>query len=260
MANCKMSILKSCRKLFFVALWLTAACPVTLNAQNLKVAIAANLQPVMKELQQDFTQKTGIIVDAISGPSGNLTTQIKNGAPFDVFLSADTDFPNELFKSGLAAQKPVVYASGALIICSIQKLDLNNWQKLLPKAAIEKIAMGNPDIAPYGKAAEEALKHEGVYNKVQGKIVLGESIAQVNTYITTGVVQVGFTTLSLVKDSGNKTLLTYKLVNPKTYNPIEQGMVLIKQPHINPWAEKFYRYILSPAAKKIFTRFGYRVK
>ncbi|OOQ57629.1 molybdate ABC transporter substrate-binding protein [Mucilaginibacter pedocola] len=247
------------RLLLRVSVFLAGMNGITANAQNLKVAIAANLQPVMKVLQEDFTKRTGIIVDAISGPSGNLTTQIKNGAPFDVFLSADMGFPQELFKSGLAVQKPVVYASGALIICSTQKLDFNNWQKLLSAASIEKIAIGNPEIAPYGKAAEEALKYERVYDKMKDKIVLGESITQVNTYITTGVVQVGFTTLSLVKDADIKTKLYYKVVNPKTYKPIEQSMVLVKQKQINPQAEKFYRYILSAPAKKIFTRFGYKV-
>jgi molybdate transport system substrate-binding protein len=252
--------MRSYRKLFFIALWLMTLSPAALKAQNLKVAIAANLQPVMKSLQADFMQKTGIIVDAISGPSGNLTTQIKNRAPFDIFLSADTEFPEELFKNGFATKKPVVYAAGTLIICSAQRVDFTNWAKLLPGPSIEKIAIGNPAIAPYGKAAEEALKHEKIYDKVQDKIVLGESITQVNTYITTGVVQAGFTTLSLVKDAANKTRLYYKIINPKTYSPIEQGMVLIKQPRPNPDAEKFYRYILSPAAKKIFTRYGYHVK
>jgi molybdate transport system substrate-binding protein len=248
------------RKLFFIALWLMLLSPPGLNAQNLKVAIAANLQPVMKTLQADFMQKTGLIVDAIPGPSGNLTTQIKNGAPFDVFLSADTEFPEELFKNGFATKKPVIYATGTLIICSTQQLGFTNWQKLLPAASVQKIAIGNPAIAPYGRAAEEALKHEKIYDKVKDKIVFGESITQVNTYITTGVVQAGFTTLSLVKDAANKTRLYYKVIDPKTYSPIEQGMVLIKQAKPNPGAEKFYNYILSGAAKKIFTRYGYHVQ
>jgi molybdate transport system substrate-binding protein len=244
----------------FTALLLLVLHGLIADAQNIKVAIAANLQPVMKDLQKDFKKQTGIDVDAISGPSGGLTTQIKNGAPFDVFLSADTDFPRELFKSGFAGKKPVVYAKGVLIICSAQKIDFTNWAKLLPKAAIKKIAIGNPAIAPYGKAAAETLNKAGIYETVKPKIVLGESITQVNTYIVTGVVQAAFTTLSLVKDANNKTPLYWKIINPKTYSPIEQGMVLLKHAEHNTQAEKFYSYILSPSAKKIFIKYGYQVK
>ena len=230
------------------------------GAQNLKVAIAANLQPVIKVLQKDFKQRTGITVDAISGPSGNLATQIQNGAPFDVFLSADTKFPDNLFKTGYAVKAPVVYAGGVLIICSTKKLSFKDWPGLLTSGNIEKIAIGNPAIAPYGKAAEEALKKAGIYDKVKPKIVFGESITQVNTYISTGVVQAGFTTLAFTKEVKNKIPLTYAIVDPATYLPIKQGMVLLKHAEHNAAAEKFYQYILSVPAKKIFKDYGYHVQ
>jgi molybdate transport system substrate-binding protein len=230
------------------------------KAQNLKVAIAANLQPVMKVLQKDFKQKTGIAVDAISGPSGNLATQIQNGAPFDVFLSADTKFPVNLYKSGYALKAPVFYAGGVLIICSTKKMSLKNWPELLKSNTVEKIAIGNPAIAPYGKAAEEALKKTGIYDQIKPKIVLGESITQVNTYISTRSVQIGFTTLAFAKEVQNKFPLTYALVDPNTYSPIQQGMVLLKHAERNANAEKFYQYILSVSAKKIFKAYGYHVQ
>jgi molybdate transport system substrate-binding protein len=251
---------KQAAKLLLCCMALLLTATAGSFAQTLRVAVAANLQPVIKVLQKDFKQKTGIQTEIIAGPSGGLATQIKNGAPYDVFLSADINFPDEVFKSGFATAKPVVYAWGTLIICSTQKLDFSNWNKLLPSVTIQKIAIGNPAIAPYGKAAEEAIRQAGIYKKVQPKIVLGESIAQVNTYITTGAVQAGFTTLSLVRDSANKTKLHYKIIDPKTYHPIEQGMVLVKHPKPNAAAEKFYRYILSPAAKNIFISYGYHVK
>ena len=125
-------------------------------------------------------------------------------------------------------------------------------------ARIKKIAVANPAIAPYGKAAEETLKDKGILNDIKSKIVYGESISQVNTYITTGVAEVGFTTQALVKDPANKTKLYWKVIDPKTYAPIEQGMVLLKHASDNPDAEKFYQYILSPAAKAIFEEYGYR--
>lgn len=242
---------------FFIAAWLLLA--TTAFAQNVKVAVAANLQGVIKVLQKDFKQKTGIDIEPVAGPSGNLTAQIRNGAPYDVFLSADMAFAEALFNEGLST-KPVVYAQGSLIICSSQNIGFENWERLLLTERVKKIAIANPAIAPYGKAAEETLQHKGVFNDIKSKIVYGESIAQVNTYITTGVAEVGFTTQALVKDAANKTPLYWRVIDPKTYQPIEQGMVLLKRANNNPAAEKFYQYILSPPAKAIFEQYGYYVK
>jgi len=222
------------------------------------VAVAANLQAVIKVLEEDFKQKTGITIEPIVGSSGNLATQIRNGAPYDVFLSADMNFPETLFSDGFSSKRPVVYAQGSLIICSTQDIDLTKWEKLLVSDKIKKIAVANPKIAPYGKAAEEALTQKGIFNTVTSKVVYGESISQVNTYITTAVVEIGFTTQALVKDPANKTMLYWKAIDPKTYSPIEQGMVLLKTAESNIDAKKFYDYILSPAAKAIFEKYGYR--
>jgi molybdate transport system substrate-binding protein len=228
------------------------------SAQSVKVAVAANLQSVIKVLQNDFKQKTGIEIQPIVSSSGNLVAQIRNGAPFDVFLSADMSFPESLFKDGLTTEQPVVYAYGSLIICSTQDIGFVNWEQLLLTGKISKIAIANPAIAPYGKAAVETLTAKGIYNDVKSKIVMGESISQVNTYITTGVTEIGFTTQALVKDPANKTKLFWAVVDPKIYAPIEQGMVLIKHTAINPDAEKFYQYISSPSAKAILKAYGYR--
>lgn len=229
----------------------------TIMAQNIRVAAAANLQSVIEVLQKDFKQKTGIVIEPIIGSSGKLVAQISNGAPFDVFLSADVDFPETLFKNGFAVKKPVVYAAGSLIICSSQNIGFDNWQRTLMTAKVKKIAIANPATAPYGKAATQLLQHKGILNEIKSKIVYGESIAQVNTYITTGVVDVGFTTQALVKEVNNK--LYYKVINPKEYLPILQGMVLLKHAENNLDAEKFYQYILSPAARKIFVAYGYYI-
>lgn len=229
-------------------------------AQNLKVATAANLQGIIKVLSADFTKKTGIGVDPIIGASGNLVAQVRNGAPFDIFLSADMSFPQTLYTEGFTTAKPAVYASGSLIICSTKNIGFENWERLLLTPSIKKVAIANPKIAPYGRAAEEALGKKGVLSEIQSKIVYGESISQVNTYITTGVVDAGFTTQSLVKDLEGKTTLYYKIIDPKTYAPIEQGMVVLKHAAGNANAEKFYQYILSPEAKKVFREYGYIVE
>ncbi len=229
-------------------------------AQNLKVAAAANLQSVIKVLQEDFKKKTGIEIEPIVSSSGNLVAQIRNGAPYDVFLSADMTFPQTLFKEGFSEKPPVVYAQGSLIICSSQNIGFENWERVLLTSRIKKIAIANPAIAPYGKAAEEALMQKGVLGDIKSKLVTGESISQVNTYITTGVADVGFTTQALVKDPANKKLLYWQIIDPKLYAPIEQGMVLLKRANANPDAEKFYQYLLSPAAGAIFKEYGYLVK
>src|SRR3569833_464243 len=126
-------------------------------AQKLKVAVAANLQGVIKVLGKDFKEKTGIGIEPIVGSSGNLAVQIKNGAPFDVFLSADMSFPEGLYKEGLSTKAPEVYAYGSLVICSTQDIGFENWERELMSARVKKIAIANPAIAPYGKAVVVVL-------------------------------------------------------------------------------------------------------
>lgn len=229
-------------------------------AQGLKVAAAANLQSVITVLQKDFKQRTNIDIEPIVGSSGKLVAQIKNGAPYDIFLSADMSFPESLYKDGLSAKAPAVYALGSLIICSAKDIGFERWERKLLTPSVKKIAIANPAVAPYGLAASTLLKQKGILDNVKSKMVYGESISQVNTYITTGVVDVGFTTQALVKDPANKTKLFWKLVDPKTYAPIQQGLVILKHGQANPDAEKFYNYILSADAKRIFEQYGYRLQ
>lgn len=230
------------------------------NAQALRVAAAANLQSVIPVLQADFKQKTGISIEPIIGSSGKLVAQIRNGAPYDVFLSADMSFPQTLFDEGRAVKAPLVYAYGSLVICSAQDVGFENWERVLLTRRVRKIAVANPDVAPYGIAAKEVLQKKGILDDVQGKLVLGESIAQVNTYITTGVVQIGFTTQALINDPANKTKLYWKVIDPNAYTPLQQGMVILKRARANSNAAKFYQYMQSAAAKKILEKYGYRIK
>jgi len=227
-------------------------------AQTLRVAAAANLQSVIGALHADFKQKTGITLEPVIGSSGKLVAQIKNGAPFDVFLSADMTFPEALYKDGLTTKEPAIYAYGNLVICSAQNIGFVNWQRVLLTPRIKKIAIANPDVAPYGAAAKQVLQKEGILDKVKSKMVFGESIGQVNTYITTGVVNIGFTTQALINDPANRTKLYWKVIDPKTYTPITQGMVIIKRAEGNTAALKFYRYMLSADAKRILAKYGYR--
>lgn len=228
-------------------------------AQNLRVAAAANLQSVIEALRIDFKKKTGIAIEPIIGSSGKLVAQMKNGAPFDIFLSADMSFPDVLYKQGLTTKEPVVYAYGNLVICSTQNIGFVNWERVLLTPSIKRIVIANPDVAPYGAAAKEVLQKEDILDNVKSKLVFGESIAQVNTYIVTGVVDVGFTTQALINDPANKTKLYWKAIDPKAYTPIRQGMVVLKRAEKNAGAIKFYRYLLSADAKRIFKKYGYRI-
>src|SRR6201996_2981973 len=144
-------------------------CVSAVFAQSLKVAVAANLQGVIKVLGKDFKDKTGIEIEPIVGSSGNLAVQIKNGAPFDLFLSADMTFPEGLYKEGFSTKEPGVYAYGSLVICSTQDIGLENWERELMSGRVKKIAIANPAIAPYGKAAEEALQNKGIFEEVKYK-------------------------------------------------------------------------------------------
>ncbi|MVN23355.1 molybdate ABC transporter substrate-binding protein [Mucilaginibacter arboris] len=251
------------KKYLVKTVWLCLAClllPFLTLAQTIKVAVAANLQGVIKVLQEDFTQKTGTQIEPIVGASGNLTNQIKNGAPFDVFLSADMAFPENLYKAGFSTGKPIIYALGSLIICSNQNLGFNHWEQLLQSNSITKIAIANPATAPYGKAATEVLERKGILQKIQPKIVYGESIAQVNIYLTTGVATVGFTTEALISDAANKQQLYWKKIDAADYQPIEQGMVILKHATKNIQAEQFFKYMQSASARTILKKYGYRNK
>ncbi len=231
------------------------------QAQPLRLAVAANAQFVIKKLQDDFKKKTGIETEAIIGSSGNLTAQIRNGAPFDMFLSADMDFPNTLYKDGFSITQPKEYASGSLIVCTSVNADLKSWRTLIIADNIKKVAIANPAVAPYGKAAEEALRHYALWDKVNKKLVYGESISQVNTYITTGTVNMGFTTEALIYEYPDKNKLKWERVDKTVYKKISQGFVILSYSKKGNYskAQKFYNYILSPAAKKIFKQYGYLV-
>ncbi len=231
------------------------------KAQPLRLAVAANAQFVIKALQADFKNRTGIETEVILGSSGNLANQIKNGAPFDVFLSADMDFPNNLDKAGFGAARPIEYALGSLIVCSRTLPSVKNWRELLADGKSGKVAIANPLLAPYGKAAEEALRHYKLWDAVKPTLVMGGSISQVNTYLTTGVAAIGFTTEALIYEYPGKNKLQWERVDEKVYGKIRQGMLILSHAKSGNYerALKFCSYVSSPAAKKILKQFGYRL-
>ncbi len=233
---------------------------VGLNASVIKVAVAANVSYAMPELIKTFHKiYPDIKVQVLLGSSGKLTTQIREGAPFEVFLSANMKYPKYLYKEKMTITKPVVYAKGSLALLSSQKKDFSKGIMLLREKYINKIAIANPKTAPYGKASVEALKKAGLYKKVKSKLVYAQSVSQAVAYSIVAA-DIGFVAKSSLyskKMSKYKKGVNWIEVNQKLYTPIKQGIVLLK--NSSKQAKEFYNFILSKNAKKIFKDFGYKV-
>ena len=233
--------------------------PLKASSQELRVAVAANAQFVTQALKKVFTQETGIKTTLIVSSSGKLTAQIRQGAPFDVFLSADMKYPENLYKDGRTADKPKVYAYGKLVLWTLGKMDLSNGIQSVTKDGITKIAIANPQTAPYGVAAVEALKKAGLYDKVKPELVYGESISQVNQYLLSGAVDIAMTAKSVVLSPKMKNTGHWQEVDHNLYEPIAQGVIITKTAHMKA-AGKFYKFLFSKKAQVIFEKYGYLIK
>jgi molybdate transport system substrate-binding protein len=250
------------RKILSLVVLLTALFCSAIYAQKITVAAAANAQFVMNDIKDTFQKQTGIEVDVIIGSSGKLTSQIEQSAPFDVFVSADTKYPTELFTKGFTMDSPKVYAQGLLVLWSTKKtIKLNPDLKVLLSDSVSKIAIANPETAPYGLAAVEAMKYSKVYESVKNKLVFGESIAQTNEYITTSAADVGFTAKSVVLSDEMKGKGSWIDIDKKSYSPIDQAAVVIRHTGNADTvsAVKFYNFLFSKQAKAIFRKYGYIV-
>jgi molybdate transport system substrate-binding protein len=223
------------------------------------VAVASNAQFAMKEIERDYERETGKQVELIIGSSGKLTAQIKEGAPFDIFLSADMEFPQALHKEGLTISEPKIYGYGTLVVWTLKDFDLLNVNAiLLPE--VKTIAIANPNVAPYGEAAISVMRYYKLYEKVESKLVYGESISQVTQYITSKSADIGFTAKSVVLSPEMKGKGKWMDIDKKAYPAIAQGAVLLKRSseRNKEGAEHFYNYLYSEKAKKIFKNYGYQ--
>ncbi|CAG4990374.1 Molybdate-binding protein ModA [Dyadobacter sp. CECT 9275] len=230
-------------------------------SEKLIIATAASVQYVMKDIKAAFEKKYGKQAEIITGSSGKLTAQIREGAPFDVFVSADTRYPQEIYGNGGSDEKPRVYATGTLVLWSkrIPAEQLN--VQLLTSDKVKKIAIPNPRNAPYGEAAEQVLKKLNLYTELKGKLVFGESIAQTAQYITSGSVEAGFNALSIVLSPEMKEKGSYVILDSTLYAPISQSAILLKHSDSSPKKEtsrQFYDFLYSAEAKAIFKRYGYK--
>jgi len=232
-----------------------------LPAQELIVATAANVQFAVEEIKQAFEEKSGIQLKIITNSSGKLTAQISNGAPFDVFLSADMKYPESLFASGQADSLPKIYAYGALVLWTMEDFDLSEGVSILTKEQIQKIAIADPRNAPYGKAAEEVLKFYHLYETVESKLVYGRSISQANQYIVSGAAEAGFSAKSVALSPEMKGRGRWIEIDPATYTSIAQGAVILKYGKENhpEAARAFFDFLFSEAAGAILQNYGYRL-
>lgn len=235
------------------------ACQQKQN-KKLTIAVAANMQFAMKRLSKTFTNQTGIECELILSSSGKLTAQIKEGAPFDVFVSADMKYPSELFNTGFTTKRPKIYGYGKLVIWTMIDSVYPSID-LLKSSKINHIALANPRTAPYGNAALEVLKHYDIYKNIKDKLVYGESISQTNQFIVSKSAEIGFTSKSVVLSSEMKEKGNWIAINETDYSEIAQGIVILKHKNGEQKnAEKFYNFISSSVAKKILEDFGYSVK
>lgn len=238
---------------------LLLACNCFAQADTVNVAVAASAQYVFDDLKAEFKKESGHDLKSSINSSGQFATQIMSGAPYDVFLSADMEYPEKLYKEGYTGAPPKVYAYGALVVWTMKDLDLRTWQSPFANAALGKIAVANPQTAPYGRETMKALANAKLLESVKSKLVYGESIAQTNQYIYSGVADVGFTAKSIVLSAELKGKGKWIEVPKALYEPIAQGAVLLKHgQETNPKAARqFYDFLYSDKARAIFDRYGY---
>ena len=240
---------------------LIALAPLGLaQAGEVQVAVAANFTAPMEELAKGFAQSSGHQAKLAFGATGKFYAQISHGAPFEVFLSADSKTPSKLIGDGAAvAGSQFTYATGQLVLWSAQPGLVDDQGAVLKQGRFAHLAIANPAAAPYGAAALETLQALDVAEPLKGKLVQGESIAQTHQFIATGNAELGFIALSQVYKDGRISGGSAWQVPAKLHAPLTQDAVLLKAGQDNPAARALLDYLKTPAAKAVIARYGYAV-
>jgi molybdate transport system substrate-binding protein len=247
------------------AIWLLiftafAGCRLSC-AQEITVAAAADLSTALPEISAAYTKQSGQLIKLSFGASGNLTNQIRNGAPFDVFFSADEDYPQQLINEGLAERSTLYrYAVGRLVLWvpNDSQLDLRKLGiKALLDPSVKKISIANPATAPYGRAAAASLRHFQIYDQVSGKLVVGENIAQAAQFVESGNAQAGLVALSHALAPAMKDKGRYWQVPLDSYPRLNQAAVILSKSKQQSAAEKFLDFLRSPEAASLLRDFGF---
>ncbi|MEW6562788.1 MAG: molybdate ABC transporter substrate-binding protein [Pseudomonadota bacterium] len=243
------------------AIWLLVcllAAPQLLAAP-LTVAVAANVKYAFDDLQAAFAKESGVEIRPVFSSAGKIVSQIEGGAPFDVFLSADMEYPEKLYAQKLAVTKPQVYAYGTLVLWTLKLLDLGKGLSVLTDDGVVKVALPNPRVAPYGRAAIQALTAQKLFPAVEPKLVYGESITQATQYIDSGAADIGFTAKSVVIAPEMHGRGRWVELPKDSYEPIAQGVVILKHGAETQFeaARRFVHFLTSPKAREIFRQYGY---
>lgn len=231
--------------------------------QEITVAAAADLQFAMQEVAARFQKETGKTVKLIYGSSGNFFQQIQNGAPFDIFFSANLDYAKKLEAAGLTEPGSYYqYARGKIVIWvpKESKLDLSSGMQILLNPSIKKIAIANPLHAPYGQAAVAAMKQDNIYEKVKDKFVLGENISETASFVISGSADVGIVALSLAQSPNMKDKGRYAEVPAGEYPPIEQACVILGSSKNKETARQFLSFVKTAAIADVLRSYGFDVQ
>ena len=222
------------------------------------ISAASNLKFVLPELVEQFEKQTGQEVRLVFGSSGKLFAQIRSGAPYDIFLSANSDYPESIVENGLAHSDPVIFANGKLVLWSTQKSTMS-FDNLLFDHSIKHIAIPNPELAPYGIAAYEYLHRIDSALHLQDKLIYAESVAQVNQFVNTGAVEIGFTSMSSVLSNSENQSLFWEEVPNNFYNTIPQTGVILNSTSNVKMAKEFLEFLTSSKSKNILLANGYSI-
>jgi molybdate transport system substrate-binding protein len=232
-------------------------------AQAITVAAAADLQFAMQDVAARFQKETGKTVKLIYGSSGNFFQQIQNGAPFDMFFSANLDYPKKLESTGLTVSGSYYqYARGKIVVWvpNESKLDLSSGLQVLMNPSIKKIAVANPQHAPYGQAAVAAMQNENIYDKVKDKFVLGENISQTASFVVSGAADVGIVALSLALSPNMKDKGRFAEIPAAEYPPIEQACVILSSSKNKETAKQFLSFIKTAEVADTLRTYGFDVQ
>lgn len=247
------------RHIFTVLFLLLAA---SCAAEELTVAAASDLNFAMQEIAKKYHDETGNTLKISFGSSGNFFVQIQNGAPFDLFFSADVSYPQKLESAGVAEPGTLFkYAVGKIVLWvpNSSKLDLSKGMRVLADPRVKKIAIANPAHAPYGRAAEAALKKESLYEQLRSKLVLGENISQTAQFVDTGNADIGIIALSLAMSPTMKSRGRYAEIPAELYPAIEQGAIVIRSSSHKSAALQFLQLLKRPEYQAIFKSYGFAV-
>jgi molybdate transport system substrate-binding protein len=248
-------MIKHLKYLLLVAAFLFST---STRADQITIAAAADLKFAMDEIVKAFNQEhTGDQVQVVYGSSGKFHTQIQEGAPYDLFFSADINFPRKLAESGLASSEVKPYATGRIVLWSATMDASKMTLASLTDPKIARVAIANPKHAPYGKRAEEALRASGLWEKVEPKLVFGENIAHTAQFVMTGNAQAGIIALSLALNPELAGKGGYALIPDDLHEPLEQGFIITKRAAESALARRFADHMSSPAARNVMTKHGF---